>query len=120
LVTIRRNEFANLANPKSKTYPLPMNAQTKMSAKGQVVIPKDVRDELKLVPGARLDVRTNPTGALERQQVQHENPFPRTTTADILKWETYRGKPKSTEEISGLSHEALRAIIAEQERNAGD
>jgi AbrB family looped-hinge helix DNA binding protein len=43
-----------------------MNAQTKMSAKGQVVIPKAVRDRLRWKEGASLEVVETGSGVLLR------------------------------------------------------
>lgn len=43
-----------------------MNAQTKLSAKGQVVIPKEVRDRLQWVEGASLEVVETANGVLLR------------------------------------------------------
>jgi AbrB family looped-hinge helix DNA binding protein len=43
-----------------------MKAQTKMSAKGQVVIPKAVRDRLQWKEGAALDVVETGSGVLLR------------------------------------------------------
>jgi AbrB family looped-hinge helix DNA binding protein len=43
-----------------------MNAQTRVSAKGQVVIPKDIRTRHQMSPGRVLDVIDTPDGVLLR------------------------------------------------------
>ena len=50
-----------------KTHLTPVNAQTTLSAKGQVVIPSDVRARLKLAPGDRLEVVERTDGVLLRK-----------------------------------------------------
>lgn len=47
-----------------------MTAQTRVSAKGQVVIPKEVRERLRLVPGRVLDVIETADGVLLRPQAE--------------------------------------------------
>jgi antitoxin PrlF len=38
---------------------------TTVTAKGQVTIPKDVRDQLGIGPGSKVDFRRRPDGAIE-------------------------------------------------------
>jgi AbrB family looped-hinge helix DNA binding protein len=100
-----------------------MNAITKMSAKGQVVIPKDVRDRLHWLEGTQLKVVESGNAVTlspAKSWLKPRNPLPKTTTGDILAGPKWSGRPFTVEEISSLSDEDLRQIFDEQERNAGD
>ena len=91
-----------------------MNAQTRLSAKGQVVIPKDVRDALGLKPGMRLGVKQG-IGEIRLKILDAPNPFPRTTIEDIRAIPRWTGTPKTIEELR-LDDEALRQIFDERDR----
>lgn len=93
-----------------------MNGQTRLSAKGQVVIPKDVRDRLKLKPGARFEVVEN-GGSISLKPLGYRNPFRRTTIEELFALPGYNGPPKSIEEMD-LDDETLREIF--RPRDAGE
>lgn len=92
-----------------------MNAHTKMSEKGQVVIPKEVRDRLHLAPGDRLDVIERPDGVLLRKPTSKSGESFETITARIhARMAEYRQLPLSIEEMdrvigeTAASHAAVR------------
>jgi AbrB family looped-hinge helix DNA binding protein len=96
-----------------------MNAQTKISSKGQVVIPKDVRERLHWAEGMSLDIVERPDGVLLKGP-RRPNPFPRTTIEDILAIPRWPGPPLPIEQISRLDADALNRIFDEQDRRARD
>ncbi len=76
-----------------------------ITSKGQITIPKDVRDDLGLVPGARLSFLKNEEGVYELRRE-------RRSVKDLAGSLKYAGPPKSVEEMD----EAIAAAAAESMR----
>jgi AbrB family looped-hinge helix DNA binding protein len=81
---------------------LAKKATTTVSTKGQVILPKAIRDEKNWGPGARLTVESTRDGVLLRQA---ERPFAPTTFDEVRGCLSGRGKSLTQEEID----KALRA-----------
>lgn len=78
---------------------------TKLSTKGQVIIPKDVRTAVRWRPGQELEVRLTKEGVL----LKPRSPFPETRIEDVAGCLWRPGmKAKSLKEISRLSAKAIR------------
>jgi AbrB family looped-hinge helix DNA binding protein len=83
-----------------KTYLTAMTAQTKLSAKGQVVIPKDVRDRLGLTEGMVFDVIQRGDEVVLRLPNQRKLVSLEEAEARIRAIFTYTGARVSDEEIA--------------------
>lgn len=83
-----------------KTHLTGMNARTRLSAKGQVVIPKDVRDRYRLKDGDTLEVVERPDGVLLRRKKPDMGDSFETITARIRARIRYDGPPVSIEEMN--------------------
>jgi AbrB family looped-hinge helix DNA binding protein len=87
-----------------------MTAQTKMSAKGQIVIPKAVREALNWPPGTQLEVERL-GGAVTLRPVAKKRG--RLTIEEfVARRPKYEGPPKSLEEID----DAVAAAMSEHFR----
>lgn len=82
-----------------------MNAKTRLSAKGQVVIPKDVRDALGLKPGQELEVTQAGGGVLLRRVSRKSGRSFEEITAAIRSEIQYDGPPLSMEDIRDAAAE---------------
>jgi AbrB family looped-hinge helix DNA binding protein len=79
---------------------------TKISSKGQIVLPKSVREARHWPPGTKLAVEEVPEGVLLR----HVKPFVPTTFDQVRGILKYKGRPKTLEEMD----EGIKKTIRER------
>lgn len=77
-----------------------MTAQTRLSAKGQVVIPKDVRDRLGWGQGSSLEVIETAGGVLLRRPHERKTLTVAEATEQLRKQFQYKGPPLPIERLS--------------------
>jgi len=83
---------------------------TRLSSKGQVVLPKSVREEHGWAPGTEFVVESTADGVRLRAKV----PFPRTELGQVFGSVSYAGPAKTIEEMD----EGIRAAAARRYRRA--
>jgi AbrB family looped-hinge helix DNA binding protein len=81
---------------------------TRISSKGQVVLPKSLRESQEWESGTELAVETKEGGVFLRRL----QPLPETSIEDVFGCLKYKGKPKSIREMD-------RAIAKETRRRHG-
>lgn len=77
---------------------------TVLSTKGQVILPKTVRDERGWKPGTKLTVEETPDGVL----LKREPLFPPTTLEEVYGCLKYDGPPKTLKEMDAGIDEEVR------------
>jgi len=83
---------------------------TKLSSKGQVIIPKSVREAHRWTPGTEFTIEDTPQGVLLRPK----RLFPETRLEDGLGCAGYKGPSLSPEDIDRLLEEDLRRNWGEE------
>jgi AbrB family looped-hinge helix DNA binding protein len=79
---------------------------TTVSTKGQVILPKAIRDHLRWDTGTRLVVEQTPDGVLLKPMT---TPFPPTRPEDVFGRLAGQGRSKSIEQMNaGIAAEAKR------------
>lgn len=80
---------------------------TRLSSKGQVVLPKTIRDARKLEAGVEFIVEDRPEGILLRPL---QRPFADTRSEDVLGCVAYRGPARSLEEMDAAIARGAAAL----------
>ena len=87
---------------------------TTLSTKGQVILPKTIRDARKWPPGTRLTVEETPEGVMLRALPQRS--LPPTTIEEVFGSLKYEGPPMTIEDMEEAIGEAVAEDWAEFER----
>jgi AbrB family looped-hinge helix DNA binding protein len=82
-----------------------MMKRTTVSTKGQVVLPKEIRERRHWRPGTELVVEERPEGVLLRSTEKKKG----LTVADFAGIVKYKGPAKSVEEMNAAIEEEFRA-----------
>ena len=89
-------------------------AKTRMSSKGQVIIPKAVRERQGWQPGTELEVEDQGDVVVLRRAPL----FPRTTLEEVRGCLKYDGPPRTVEEMDQGIAEHIRQMWEEFERQS--
>lgn len=81
-----------------------MNAFTRLSAKGQVVVPKATRDRLGWTPGTDLELIETADGVTLRPRRIGKTLTPAQAVAEFQRLYQHKGPPVSLEEMEGSAH----------------
>ena len=90
---------------------------TKLSSKGQIILPKSVRDARHWKAGTEFTIEETPQGLLLRPKRK----IRRTTLADLARFTAkhkWKGKPLSLKDMDKAIGEAVLESWARSERNA--
>lgn len=90
-------------------------AKTRLSSKGQVIIPKVVREAHGWGPGVELEVEDRGDAVVLRPA----HPFPATTFEEVRGCLKYHGPPRTIEEMDEAVAREARRMWAEFERQQG-
>lgn len=91
------------------TIPVKMPTTT-VSTKGQVILPKEIRDLRRWTPGTRLVVENTPDGVLLKAAPL----FPPTRVEDVFGMLKYDGPPVSIEDMdAAILEEARRRYVGD-------
>jgi AbrB family looped-hinge helix DNA binding protein len=91
-----------------------MTAQTKMSGKGQVVIPKDLRDRLNWAPGTEIEIEESLDGVILRPKRSRRKRL--TMEEFVARRPKYEGPPISIEEMDAALLRGVRDQWEREER----
>lgn len=83
---------------------------TKLSSKGQIVLPKSLREAHGWAPGTEFTIESTPDGVTLRAR----SPFPRTTLDEVVGSAGYAGPAKSLEDMEA----GIRAAVTRRFRRS--